>query len=409
MSTHLHRLPTLFVVLLSTLWLPACGAGDEGGGSAPAKRGQAATTEPSTEPTPAADADAERALEPDPARDLPIEDLAGELVMTKLDAQAATEVELEAIRTLQLGGVILFGWNVADEQQLRSLTASLDEARGPRAGELGLPPNVLVSVDQEGGAIRNVPFAPPERTQPAIAAAGSVEDAQEEAAATGRALRAAGVTMDLGPVADLAQQPNRTMAGRSFGEDPAAVARYVARTVTGLQRGGVSAVAKHFPGFGASTANSDEAVAHVDRTRAQLLAEELEPFRAAIEADVDAIMVSHGIHRGMGRTLPGTLDPAIATGLLREELGFEGVAMTDSMNARGLREAWGDTVPRACPVSIAAGIDLMLLTGTLETARLCRARIIDAVRDGTLPEARFRDAVGRVLELRARRAVASGG
>jgi beta-N-acetylhexosaminidase len=173
--------------------------------------------------------------------------------------------------------------------------------------------------------------------------------------------------------------------------------------VGGLQKGGVSAVAKHFPGFGASTANSDEDVAYVDRSRDELLAHELVPFRAAIAAGADSIMVSHGIHRELGSTLPGTLDPAVATELLRDELGFDGVAMTDSMNARGLREAWGDTVPRACPVAVAAGIDIVLLTGTIETARLCRERIIEAVRDGSLPEERVRDAARRVIELKLRR------
>lgn len=401
MSTSSNRLLAPVLVVLAAVVLSACG-GDRVSDATPAAAD--AASEAAQDATPSKPAqEPEPGAEPDPAADLPVEDLAGELVMTKLDGQVATEQELEAIRSLELGGIILFGWNVADEQQLRALARSLDQARAPRARELGLPPGVLVSVDQEGGPIRNVPFAPPERTQPAIAAAGPPESAEQEGVATGRALRAAGVTMDLGPVADLAQQPNRTMAGRSFGDDPRQVAPYVRHTVAGLQRGGVSAVAKHFPGFGASTANSDEAIAHVDRTREQLLAEELEPFRAAVDADVDAIMVSHGIHRGMGRTLPGTLDPAIATGLLRDELGYEGVAMTDSMNARGLREAWGDTVPRACPVAVAAGIDLVLLTGTLETARLCRDRIIEAVRTGKLPEARFREAARRVLDLRARR------
>jgi beta-N-acetylhexosaminidase len=209
--------------------------------------------------------------------------------------------------------------------------------------------------------------------------------------------------MVLGPVADLAQGPNRTMAFRSFGEDPKRAAIYVQSTVGGMQTGGVSAVAKHFPGFGASTANSDEAVAYVDRSRDELLAQELAPFRAAIDASVDSIMVSHGIHRELGSTRPGTLDPAVATGLLRDELGFDGVAMTDSMNARGLREAWGDTVPRACPVAIAAGIDIVLLTGTIETARLCRVRIVEAVRDGSLPEERVREAAGRVIKLKQHR------
>ena len=339
-----------------------------------------------------------------PTESLPIEQLAGELIMTKLDATSATAQELAAVRSLQLGGIILFGWNVADEAQLRTLTTSLDAARGPAAKRAGLEPNMLVSVDQEGGAIRNVPFAPPEQTQPQLAAEG--DDATRIATeATGRGLRAAGVNIDLGPVADLAMGPNRTMAGRAFGSDPAQVASFVEASVRGLQAGGVAATAKHFPGFGASTANSDEAVAYVDRSRAQLQAGELAPFRAAVEAGSAIVMVSHGIHRELGSKLPGTLDPKIATKLLRDEVGFTGVAMTDSMNARGLREAWGGTVPKACPVAIAAGIDILLLTGTLETARLCRARILDAVADGSLPEARVREAACRVGALR--RAVAA--
>lgn len=337
-----------------------------------------------------------------------MEKLAGELIMSKLVGPVASAEELDAVRSLQLGGIILFGPSVVDEQQLRALLGSLDRARAAGARAAGLHPRLLVSVDQEGGPIRNVPFAPPEQTQPQLAQEGSVERARAEAEATGRALREVGISMDLGPVGDLAQGPNRTMAGRAFGSDPAIVARFVAASVEGLERGGVAAVAKHFPGFGASTANSDEAVAYVDRTRTELLAQELEPFRAAIRAGVDAVMVSHGIHRGIGSSLPGTLDPKVATGLLRRELRFDGVAMTDSMNARGFREAWGDTVPRACPVALAAGIDLLLLTGTIETARLCRKRILDAVEDGTLPEARLREAARRVMDLRRRVAPAAG-
>ncbi|MCW2955394.1 MAG: glycoside hydrolase family 3 domain protein, partial [Thermoleophilia bacterium] len=196
--------------------------------------------------------------------------------------------------------------------------------------------------------------------------------------------------------------PNRTMAGRAFGSDAATAAPLVAAYGRGMEEGGVAAATKHFPGFGASTENSDNGIAHVDRTRAQLLAEELVPFRASIDAEVDSIMVSHGIYRELGSKLPATLEPKIATELLRDELGFEGVAMTDSMNAKGFRDAWGDTVPRACPVAVAAGIDLLLLTGSLETARLCRERLLEAVRDGSLEEARVRQAAGRVLELKAR-------
>ena len=401
------------MVVLAALLLCAGCSTPGGDDDAPATTEPAATTAtaPAMADDPAVD-DADLAQPDDTAQTsaaaiaaLPVEQLAGELVMTKLAGPVASADELDAISSGQVGSVILFGWNVQDRDQLRALVRSLDTARAAFAKRSGLPSGMLVSVDQEGGSIRNVPFAPPEHTQPALAA-GSVDAAGEEARRAGEVLSDAGVSMDLGPVSDLASGPNRTMAGRSFGSDPATVARYVGATVRGLQQGGVAAVAKHFPGFGASSANSDEAVAYVDRSLAQLRAQELVPFQAAVEAGVDAIMVSHGIHRELGSTLPGTLDERIATGLLRDELHFDGVAMTDSMNARGLREAWGDTVPRACPKAVAAGIDLVLLTGTMETARLCRARIIHAVRDGELTIERVREAARRVEQLRHERAAA---
>ena len=389
------------VVLLAML-VTGCAVTDDETSKTTTSTREAATDRPDPSASDAPIDDTDPA--PDPAAELPLETLVGELVMTKLVGPTANEEELRAVARLQVGGIILFGPSVVDEPQLRALLGSLRKARTGAATRAGLPPGLLVSVDQEGGSIRNVPFAPPDYTQPRLAETGDVGLARSEAKATGAALSALGITMDLGPVADLVQPPNRTMVGRSFGADPKTVASFIAPTVQGLEEGGVAAAAKHFPGFGASTANSDEAVAYVDRTLAELRREELVPFRAAIKAGTSAIMVSHGIHRELGSTLPGTLDPKISTTLLRDELGFEGVAMTDSMNARGLREAWGDTVPRACPVSIAAGIDLMLLTGTIETARLCRARILDAVRSGDLPEARVREAARRVIELRMRTA-----
>jgi beta-N-acetylhexosaminidase len=389
----MRRLPALIALSISlVLAAAACGADDT------------TTTTPDEKPAKAGPkpATAKPAAAPrEPWQTLPVEQLAGELIMTKLVGATANEEELDAIRRLQVGGIILFGPSVVDEPQLRALLASLDAARGPAARRVGLHPRLIVSVDQEGGSIRNVPFAPPEQTQPSLAS-GDVDHARQVARQTGAALRDLGISMDLGPVADLAMGPNRTMAGRAFGEDPAAVAPFVRATVEGLERGGVAAVAKHFPGFGASSANSDEAVAYVDRSPAQLHTVELAPFRDAIEGGVDAVMVSHGIYRQLGSKLPASIEPKVVTGILRDELGFDGVAMTDSMNARGFREAWGDTVPRACPAALRAGIDLLLLTGSMETARSCRARILDAVADGTLSEERVREAARRVMELRER-------
>lgn len=368
-----------------------------GGSACTANKRETATPAP---PRRAATA-AATAATPKPVASTPVARLAGELIMTKLDAEALTPDERAAVRTGMVGGVILFGWNVQSPAQVRALTRELQSSRRIAVRGSTLDPTLLISVDQEGGAIRNVPFAPPSVTQPQLASA-SPERARSEARATGRALRDVGINIDLGPVADLASAPNQTMSRRAFGSDPSAAARLVSASVAGLQEAGVAAAAKHFPGFGASSANSDEAVAYVDRSLEELREAELVPFRAAIQARAHVIMVSHGIHRSLGSTLPGTLDPRISTKLLRDELGFEGVAMTDSMNARGMRDAWGRTVPQACPRALAAGIDLLLLTGTLETARLCRARIIDAVADGTLSAERVREAAERVGVLRER-------
>jgi beta-N-acetylhexosaminidase len=323
---------------------------------------------------------------------------AGDLIMTKFLGSVPSVEELAALRTRRLGGVILFGWNVQDATQLRAFTKQLQDARPG-----GSP--VLISVDQEGGAIRNVPFAPPEHTQPEIAADRLI-DPRNVGTATADGLRDVGVNMDLGPVADLASPPNRTMAGRAFGSDPEQVAPLVGQTVAGMAAGRIASTPKHFPGFGASTQNSDNGIAYVDRTLEQLRGSELLPFESAVSYGASVIMVSHGILRGEGRTLPGTVDPYVATKLLRGELHFAGVAMTDSMNAKGFRDAWGKTVPQACPAAIAAGIDLVLLTGSLETATLCRTRILAALADGSLPRDRFEQAVCRVDVLR--RALRSG-
>ncbi|MBC7460866.1 MAG: hypothetical protein H7287_05850 [Thermoleophilia bacterium] len=398
------RRPLACIALLAALVLTAagCGRGSSPKTVEPAAKTTASTADdrlapPDHDPEPSPDA-----ASADPTATLPVADLAGELVMTKLDGPTATAEELAAIRDGAVGNIVLFGPNVVDAAQLTALTASLDRARLARATKRGLAPGVIVSVDQEGGSIRNIPFSPPESTQPEIAARGDATEPRAIGVSTGRGMRALGVSMVLGPVADLSEGPNRTMSGRSFGSDPAAVSKLITATVEGIQLTKTATAVKHFPGFGASSQNSDNGVAKVALTKEQLEGADLQPFRAAIAAKADAIMVSHGIYAAYGSTLPASIEPKIVTGLLKTRLKFAGVAMTDSMNARGFRDAWSSTVPMACPAAIAAGIDLVLLTGSLETATLCRKDIILAVDAGTLDESRVRDAARRVNELRMR-------
>jgi beta-N-acetylhexosaminidase len=332
----------------------------------------------------------------DPLEDWTLQQQAGQLVMTKLDT--ASPAELEVIRKAHIGGVILFRYNYTGAGAVRSQVAKAQRAaRGANPDGVGL----LVSADQEGGTVRAFLDQPSEISAPTLGNRG-VADSLREGRRAGRALRAMGVNMNLAPLADLVIGPKRVMAGRSFGSDVEQVAPRVAAYVTGLQDENVSAVPKHFPGFGASTENSDFGVAHVDRTRAEIHKHELEAFRPGLDT-ADAVMVSHGIYRGLGSTSPATLDAKIIDELLRKEMQYDRVAITDSLNAKGLRESWGKTVPQACAKAIASGIDIALVTGSMETAQLCARRIVGGVRSGTIPRERFDEAVARVLELKRRR------
>jgi len=328
---------------------------------------------------------------------------AGQLVMTKLSGEALSEVERDGLRRGRIGGVIVFDFGYANAAQLGELLADVQDV-GSAASSARI--GVLVAADQEGGGVRALGDLPPELGHPALGR-GSLEATYEAALAAGQVLARSGLGIDLAPVADLASGPRRIMAGRSFGERAATVAPQVAAWVRGMQEGGVSATVKHFPGFGAASENSDLGVARVERTRAELLDEDIAAFEPALR-QADAVMISHGIYDGLGAELPASLAPEVVEPILREQLGYEGVAMTDSLNARGLREAWGKTVPAACAQAIKVGVDIALVTGSMETALLCRREIIRAVRAGDIPKQRLEDAVVRVLRLKDRRDLVPG-
>jgi beta-N-acetylhexosaminidase len=307
--------------------------------------------------------------------------LVGQLVVTKLDGASLSTDELHALTRGELGGVILFGWNDGGLQELRRLTNTVADT-GPTI-QAGIPSAArrlqlggIVAADQEGGVVRALQSLPPALGQFARAQLGQQAHRHADAEA-GRQLRAAGITVNLAPVADLPVGPAFVMRGRSFGAAPAAA---TVATVQGMQAGGVSATVKHFPGLGGATRNTDDGVATVDRSRTDLLREDMQPFRAAAQAGAHLVMTSHAIYRGFGSSVPATVDPRITGTLLRRELGEDVVVITDSLNARGLRDSTGLTTPRLCPRAAAAGADILLLTGSLETARLCRSRVIRAMR-----------------------------
>lgn len=323
---------------------------------------------------------AERPPERTAVERLSLRQQVGQLLILRFDGAQAPGYVHRRLRDAEGAGVVLFGENVTSSEGLRRLTRSLQRsARG----------SALVATDQEGGQIRNVPFAGPEQGQ------ASQADPRAAAAAAGRTLRALGVNVNLAPVADW-PTPGSVVAGRAFTGD---VARSVAAATEGYGRARVGATAKHFPGLGAATQNTDDAAVTIERSRGELARRDLGPFRAAIGARTPLVMASHAVYPAFDRRRIASQSAAVLGPLLRERLGFGGVVITDSMEAEAVvgRQA----VDAAAERSVAAGCDLILMTGS-GSLKLVYPRLLAAARRSPAFRRRVRESAARVLALKER-------
>jgi beta-N-acetylhexosaminidase len=284
-----------------------------------------------------------------PADALTLRRQVGQLLVSSFDGAALPAYLRRRLRAGQTAGVIVFGANAAEPAGWRSLTRAIQRVAGGGA---------LVATDQEGGAIRTLPFAPPELGQPAQ---GGPRAVRAEARRAGRRLRELGVNVNLAPVADVAV-PGSVMAPRAFAGGPAAVAARTRAAVAGLREAGVAATVKHFPGLGAAAVNTDDAPVAVDVPRALIERRELPPFRVAVRERVPLVMLSHALYPAFDRRRIASQSPALASGLLRGELGYRGVAVTDSLEADAVLRR--SSVADAAERSIRAGADLLLMTGS---------------------------------------------
>jgi beta-N-acetylhexosaminidase len=293
-----------------------------------------------------------------------------------------------------LGGVCLFGSNVESPAQLRRLTAAL-RAAGPAS---------VVAIDEEGGDVTRLHVASGS-PYPGNAVLGRLDDlslTERVAHAVGEALADVGVTMTFAPDADVNSNASNPVIGvRSFGADPGLAARHTAAWVRGVQGTGVAASAKHFPGHGDTAEDSHLALPVVDRPLAELAERELVPFRAAIDAGTRTIMTSHLLLPQLDPDLPATLSPRIIDGLLRRELGFTGVVVTDALDMKGASGVRG--IPEAAVLALAAGCDLLCIGTEVspETIEAIVAAGERAVAEGRLTRERVAEAAARVRGLAA--------
>jgi beta-N-acetylhexosaminidase len=311
--------------------------------------------------------------------------LAGSVVLLRFTGPRAPAYVLRALRGGRAAGVTLFADNVVSPAQVRALTATLQRAAGGDA---------LIATDQEGGSVRQVPFAASPTAPPSLASPAAAEAAGR---ATAHDLRSLGINVNLAPVADLAD--GRVARGRAFGGEPGAVARLVAATVRGARAGGVAPTAKHFPGLAGAEQNTDDASVTIDRPSAP----GLRPFRAAAQAGVPLVMVGHAVYPGIDPGHIASQSPAVLR-LLRRRVGFTGVAVTDSLEAEAVVSR--SPVDVAALRSLRAGVDLLLTTGQGSHLRILR-RLATAIAASQPVRERADQAARRVAALRAR--LARGG
>ena len=294
-----------------------------------------------------------------------------------------------------LAGVTLFGQNISAPGQVSALTAAL---RSAAAGD-----DPVIAIDEEGGDVTRVAYADGS-PYPGNAALGAVDDTALTRSvhwAIGADLAALGINFDLAPCADVLGSADSPAVGtRSFGADTGLVSRHTAAAVAGLQGAGVAACTKHFPGHGRTGTDTHEAIATIEGGLAELRLVDLPPFEAAIRAGTLAIMPSHLRVPELTGDLPATVSGAALTGLLRGELGFTGVIVSDALEMRATRDMFG--IPQAAVLAVAAGTDLLCLgrDGGEDDYLAVREALVAAVRDGSLDGARLEEAADRIVRLR---------
>ncbi len=288
-----------------------------------------------------------------------------------------------------LGGVCLFARNIADHESLAALNADI----------LAANPRAVIALDEEGGDVTRL-FADVGSPYPGNAVLGRMDDLDLTAAVAadvGWALRRTGCTLTFAPDVDVNNNPDNPVIGvRSFGPRAEVVARHGAAWTRGVQGTGVGATAKHFPGHGDTATDSHLGLPVVDRSLDELRTRELVPFAAAVEAGAVAVMTSHLLLPQVDPAAPATFSRAVSTGLLRDELGFTGVLVTDALDMAGASHPGG--TPESAVRALAAGCDLLCLgnDNTDEQVEAIVVAVRAAVDTGALLAARVEEAVGRV-------------
>ena len=365
---------------------------------APEAAPTAAVPSPESTPTPALTP----VPEPDPFAEqlaaMTVEEKVGQLLIGGFEGTEIGEPVTRLVQEYQVGGLILYGRNIAGAGQLVTLTNGLKALNGD-----GIP--LFLSIDQEGGGVDRMP--PEVRRTPGaycVGQTGSVPAAQSYGDVLAAECAAFGLNLDFAPVLDVWSNPGNTVIGqRAFSADARTVAGLGPAAARRMMDQGIIPAVKHFPGHGDTAVDSHVGLPVVDKSPEELEETELIPFRAAIQSagtdgQVPAVMVAHILLTQLDPERPASLSPAVVTGLLREELGFAGAVLTDDLTMGAVTQSYG--LGEAAVLAVEAGCDILLVCHGQDSVPAVRTALLEAAASGRITAERLDESVYRILRLK---------
>lgn len=365
---------------------------------APEAAPTAAVPSPESTPTPALTP----VPEPDPLAEqlaaMTVEEKVGQLLIGGFEGTEIGDQATRLVQEYQVGGLILYGRNIAGAGQLVTLTNGLKALNGD-----GIP--LFLSIDQEGGGVDRMP--PEVRRTPGaycVGQTGSVPAAQSYGDVLAAECAAFGLNLDFAPVLDVWSNPGNTVIGqRAFSADARTVAGLGPAAARRMMDQGVIPAVKHFPGHGDTAVDSHVGLPVVDKSPEELEETELIPFRAAIQSagtdgQVPAVMVAHILLTQLDPERPASLSPAVVTGLLREELGFAGAVLTDDLTMGAVTQSYG--LGEAAVLAVEAGCDILLVCHGQDSVPAVRTALLEAAASGRITTERLDESVYRILRLK---------
>lgn len=328
-----------------------------------------------------------------------VREMVGQMFMVGVGGTEPDYYIEKMVRERNIGGVILFGYNMKSEDQVQELTASLQKLS--MRTEPAVP--LFVAVDQEGGDIASAPWVSPQPAAAEIGGRGDPAEARAVAGRMGEELLRAGVNTNFAPVVDTGF--GAAIGNRSYGEDPELVSRMGAASVEGFEGAGIASAAKHFPNHGPAVADSHRELPVIDHDIETVQSYDLPPFRAAVGAGVPMVMAGHLLYPAVDAERPASLSPRWMS-LLRNEVGFDGVVVTDDLAMAGA--SGGGTPERAAVEAVKAGADLLVISSPPQQQADAYDAVVAAVESGEIPEERVRASAERLLEVKGTYGFARG-